>query len=118
MRRAIRSWFWKVPVEQEVDEEIAFHLDMREEKPRRLGLSPDDARAGAYDRFGDTAGVQLYPEGAVERAETRGGATSGCAQTRAVGRQITRGVRQGCGGWAGRDQSVYLISSTSLPFSL
>jgi ABC-type antimicrobial peptide transport system permease subunit len=27
-RKPPRSWFWTPPVEQEVDEELAFHLDM------------------------------------------------------------------------------------------
>ena len=29
MKRSLRSWLWRVPVDQEVDEEIAFHLEMR-----------------------------------------------------------------------------------------
>jgi putative ABC transport system permease protein len=29
MRRSLRSWLWRVPLDQEVDEEIAFHLEMR-----------------------------------------------------------------------------------------
>ncbi len=40
MRRSLRSWLWRVPIEQEVEEELAFHLEMR----RREGkpLEPDD----------------------------------------------------------------------------
>ena len=29
MRRSLRSWFWRVPLDEEVDEEIAFHVEMR-----------------------------------------------------------------------------------------
>jgi predicted permease len=40
-------------VETDVDDEIAFHLAMREEQLRRRGLSPDVARDTAQRRFGD-----------------------------------------------------------------
>lgn len=40
MRRSLRSWLWRVPIEQEVEEELAFHLEMR----RREGKPLDDAR--------------------------------------------------------------------------
>jgi hypothetical protein len=29
MRRSLRSWLWRVPLDEEVDEEIAFHVEMR-----------------------------------------------------------------------------------------
>ena len=29
MKRSLRSWLWRVPVEQEVDEELALHVEMR-----------------------------------------------------------------------------------------
>ena len=29
MRRSLRSWLWRVPIEQEVEEELEFHLEMR-----------------------------------------------------------------------------------------
>lgn len=45
-------------MEREIDDELAFHLVMREEKLRRLGLAPEAARAAAHDRFGDRAGVR------------------------------------------------------------
>jgi predicted permease len=40
-------------LERELDDELAFHLRMREEKLANLGLAPDDAHAGAVARFGD-----------------------------------------------------------------
>ncbi|HTI62658.1 MAG TPA: ABC transporter permease, partial [Gemmatimonadaceae bacterium] len=40
-------------LERELDDEIAFHLTMREEKLANLGLSPDDAHTRAIARFGD-----------------------------------------------------------------
>ena len=45
-------------VEADVDDEIAFHLAMREEQLRRRGLAPDDARDLAHRRFGDLEHVR------------------------------------------------------------
>ena len=52
-RRELRWRFWSVPVEREVDSELAFHLDMRVRELVEQGMSPDDARAAAIERFGD-----------------------------------------------------------------
>ena len=57
-RRLLRLPLGDRSIERDIDDELAFHLAMREEKLRRLGLAPDAARAGAHDRFGDTAGVR------------------------------------------------------------
>jgi putative ABC transport system permease protein len=43
---------------REVDDEIEFHLAMRQEKLRRLGASPGDAEAEARTRFGDAKRVR------------------------------------------------------------
>jgi predicted permease len=40
-------------IQRDVDDELSFHLAMREEKLRRAGLSNDDACARAHERFGD-----------------------------------------------------------------
>ena len=40
-------------LERELDDELAFHLSMREEKLAGLGLSSSDAHASAIRRFGD-----------------------------------------------------------------
>jgi putative ABC transport system permease protein len=53
MRKPPRPWFWKVPVEQEVDEEIAFHLDMHTRDLIAKGLAPHAAREAAERRLGD-----------------------------------------------------------------
>ena len=29
MKRSLRSWLWRVPLDQEIDEEIALHVEMR-----------------------------------------------------------------------------------------
>ena len=55
MRRSLRSWLWRVPVEQEVDEEIAFHVEMRTRELIERGVDPATARRAAVARFGDVA---------------------------------------------------------------
>ena len=36
MKRSLRSWLWRVPIEQEVDEELALHVEMRRREGRPL----------------------------------------------------------------------------------
>jgi putative ABC transport system permease protein len=57
-RRLLRLPLGDRSIERDIDDELAFHLAMREEKLRRLGLAPDAARASASDRFGDWAGIR------------------------------------------------------------
>ena len=56
-RRLLRLPLGDRSIERDVDDELAFHLAMREEKLRGLGLAPDAAKAGAHARFGDRADV-------------------------------------------------------------
>jgi putative ABC transport system permease protein len=58
MRRSLRSWLWRVPLEQEVDEELAFHLEMRTRELVAQGMDPAAARAAALGRLGDLANVR------------------------------------------------------------
>ena len=44
MKRSLRSWLWRVPIEQEVDEELAFHIEMRRREGKPLN-DDDIARA-------------------------------------------------------------------------
>ena len=53
MKQSLRSWLWAVPVEQEVDEELAFHLDMHTRDLVAKGMDPRAARQAALDRVGD-----------------------------------------------------------------
>lgn len=55
-RRYLR--FLRPNVREDVDEELAFHLDMRTERNVALGMSPDDARRDAIARFGEVASVR------------------------------------------------------------
>ena len=47
MKRLLRSWLWKVPLDQEVDEEIAFHVEMRTRELVEQGMDPVAARRTA-----------------------------------------------------------------------
>jgi putative ABC transport system permease protein len=55
MRRALRSWLWRVDVDQEVDEEIAFHIEMRTRELVGKGMDPRIAREMVLARLGDAA---------------------------------------------------------------
>jgi putative ABC transport system permease protein len=55
MRRSFRSWLWRVPIEQEVEEELAFHLEMRTRELIEQGMGPKAARQMALARTGDLA---------------------------------------------------------------
>jgi predicted permease len=78
MRRLLRTLFWRIPVEQEVDEEIAFHLEMQTSRYIAEGMTPAEAREAALRRFGDPRNVcqecraiGKRMEGEMRRAEMR-----------------------------------------------
>jgi len=54
-RLLLRSWLWKPRIEDEVDDELAFHLEMRTREYVAQGMAPEDARRAALARFGDMA---------------------------------------------------------------
>src|SRR5262245_32659343 len=53
MKRSLRSWLWRVDISQEVDEEIAFHIEMRTRELVERGLDPRTAREVVLARIGD-----------------------------------------------------------------
>ena len=53
MKRSLRSWLWRVPLEQEVDEELAFHVEMRTRELIARGLDPKTARRHRPLTIGD-----------------------------------------------------------------
>jgi putative ABC transport system permease protein len=55
MKRSLRSWLWRVPLDQEVDEELAFHVEMRTRELVARGVDPAVARDQARSRLGDAA---------------------------------------------------------------
>lgn len=55
MKRSLRSWLWRVPPDQEVDEELAFHIDMRTRELVDKGADPRIAREMVLARIGDAS---------------------------------------------------------------
>jgi putative ABC transport system permease protein len=53
MKRSLRSWLWRVPIDQEVDNEIAFHIEMRTRELVDKGMDPRIAREMVLARIGD-----------------------------------------------------------------
>jgi len=53
MKRSLRSWLWRVPIDREVDEELAFHIEMRTRELVDKGLDPRIAREMVLARLGD-----------------------------------------------------------------
>src|SRR5687767_12496599 len=53
IRRVFRLAVGRPRIEEEVDDEVAFHIEMRTREMISRGLSPDAARNAAIDRFGD-----------------------------------------------------------------
>src|SRR5215510_6631398 len=53
MKRSLRSWLWRVPLDQEVDEEISFHIEMRTRELIERGVDPTTAREIVLARLGD-----------------------------------------------------------------
>ncbi len=51
--RRLRSRVWRASVEDEVDAELGFHVEMRARELEARGLSRQDAREAAVRRFGD-----------------------------------------------------------------
>jgi len=53
MKPSLRSWLWRVPLDQEVDEEIALHIEMKVRELVGEGMDPAVARDTVLARFGD-----------------------------------------------------------------
>ena len=58
MKRSLRSWLWRVPLDQEFDEEIALHIEMRTRELVAEGMEPAAARQRAIRKMGDLASVK------------------------------------------------------------
>ena len=58
MKRSLRSWLWRVPLEREVDEELALHVEMRTRELVERGVDPAAARELALSRLGDVANLK------------------------------------------------------------
>jgi putative ABC transport system permease protein len=55
--RSLRHLLWKPPVEQEVDSELEFHIEMRTRDNMARGMDREAARAEAMRRFGDVGRI-------------------------------------------------------------
>jgi putative ABC transport system permease protein len=53
MKRSLRSWLWQVPLDQEVHEELSFHIEMRTRELVDKGVDPRIAREMVLARLGD-----------------------------------------------------------------
>ena len=61
MRQLLRAGarlFWRPSLEDQVDDELAVHLELLVRRLQQEGLSPDQAREAALRRFGDLASVR------------------------------------------------------------
>jgi putative ABC transport system permease protein len=72
--RRLRSRVWRGTVEDEVDAELEFHVEMRARELEARGMSPADAHEAAVRRFGDITRVN--------------------ATCRSIGKQRERGMRR------------------------
>ena len=52
MKRSLRSWLWRIPIDQEVDEELALHVEMRTRELVERGMDPKAARELAVEPAG------------------------------------------------------------------
>jgi putative ABC transport system permease protein len=68
-RRYLR--FWGPRAEADVDDEFAFHVDMRAREYMERGMSPTDARRAATRRLGDLAGARAECIAITARRERR-----------------------------------------------
>jgi putative ABC transport system permease protein len=55
MKRSLRSWLWRLPIDQEIDEELALHVEIRTRDLIARGMDPKAAREAAVSRLGDIA---------------------------------------------------------------
>ena len=58
MKRSLRSWLWRIPIDQEIDEELALHVEMRTRELVERGMDPKTAREVALRRLGDIASLK------------------------------------------------------------
>ena len=68
-RRYLR--FWGRNLGADLDDELRFHLEMREQEYRAAGMSAAEARAAVIERFGDVARVRESCSDIDQRRERR-----------------------------------------------
>jgi putative ABC transport system permease protein len=65
----LRALLWRVPPDEAVDEELAFHIEMRARRNREIGMDPAAARQAAMRRFGNFASVRAECRAFAHRIE-------------------------------------------------
>ena len=58
MKRSLRSWLWRVPIDQEIEEELELHIEMRTRELIARGIDPAVAREQAIERMGHLASLK------------------------------------------------------------
>jgi putative ABC transport system permease protein len=56
--RSLRSWLWRLPIDQEIEEELALHVENRTRELIARGMDPKIAREVAVSRLGDIASLK------------------------------------------------------------
>ena len=87
-RRYLR--FWGTSVDEDVDDELAFHLEMRARDYQATGLSEADARTAATRRFGDVRDARSACLAVGHRVQRR---VSRANTLDALGQDVRYGVR-------------------------
>jgi predicted permease len=54
----LKAFFWRSDLDRDLDDEVAFHLAMREEQNRLAGIDPEEARYAARRQFGNTTSLK------------------------------------------------------------
>jgi predicted permease len=80
--RSLRSLVWKPSVAEEVDSELAFHIEMRTRELMAKGIDARQARAAAVARFGDLGRVHSTLERIGRRRDRREQRTEWMAELR------------------------------------
>jgi putative ABC transport system permease protein len=70
MRRSLRSWLWRVPIAEEVDEELALHIELRTRELVERGMDPKTAREIVLSRIGDLGQLKRTCEDLGRKRET------------------------------------------------
>jgi putative ABC transport system permease protein len=82
LKARLRSLFLKSQVEQELDDELQYHIERQTEQNVRLGMSPEKARDAARKAFGG-----------VDQAKERSRNASGVSWIEEVGQDLRYGAR-------------------------
>jgi putative ABC transport system permease protein len=90
-RRLFRLPFRRDGIRQDVDQELRFHMEERAARFERSGMSPEDARVAAKERFGD---VERIREDMVEMMMRRERSRKQSGVIDRIGRDISFAKRQ------------------------